>query len=267
MLVQTQAGPITIFAMGRGIRGKFIFPVYCYLIDDLLIDTGAKVAQKAFQRAIDEVSVSLIVNTHSHEDHIGNNSMVAHLKGAKILVQPKAIPILANPKLLNLRGYQKFAWKSPVPSAGILIPPELRVGTHTFKVIETPGHSPDHICIHEPHEGWLFSGDLHVAEKSLVYQPHDDFHQILASLKSLLPLNVREIFDAHRGLIPNGQVALKEKVAYMEDVQHKVEELYAQKLPLKDIARRAVGKEDLFAMITRGHMSKMNGVKSILRIT
>ncbi len=266
MLRQTQAGPITIFAMGRGIGGKFIFPVYCYLIDDLLIDSGAKVAQKAFGMAIDQSRVSLIVNTHSHEDHIGNNALVARLKGAKILVQPKAIPILADPKLLNLRGYQKFAWKTPVPSQGILIPPELKVGSHTFKVIETPGHSPDHICLHEPQEGWLFSGDLHVAEKTLVYQPHDNFHQILTSLKSLLPLNIREIYDAHRGLIPNGMQVLKEKIAYMEDVQHKVEKLHAEKVPLWEIVIRAVGKEDFFATITRGHLSKRNGVKSILRI-
>ncbi len=267
MLQQTQAGPITIFAMGRGFMGKFIFPVYCYLIDDLLIDTGAKVAQRAFRNAIDELQVALIVNTHSHEDHIGNNAMVSHFKGAKILVHAQAIPILSNPKLLRLRRYQRFAWRSPAPSQGMLIPPEIRVGSHTFKVIETPGHSPDHICLHEPQEGWLFSGDLHVAEKTLVYQPNDNFHQILASLKKLLPLNIKEIYDAHRGLISNGMDALKEKIAYMEEMQRKIEALHAQNVPLWEIVFRTLGKEDFFATLTRRHMSKLNGVKSILRLS
>ena len=266
MLVQSQAGPIKIFAMGRGWMGHFIFPVYSYLIEDLLIDSGAMVAQKSFCDALATTPLSLIVNTHSHEDHIGNNALLARLKGAKILVHAKAIPILANPRLLNLRGYQKFAWKVPPASEGIVIPPEIRVGNYTFKIIETPGHSPDHICLHEPRQGWLFAGDLHIPDKTLIYQPSDNFHQILTSLKSLVHLNIQEIYDAHRGRIPEGLKTLKEKIAYMEEIQHKVEDLNAQHLPLKEITRRTVGKENILASITRGHMSKLNAVKSILKI-
>jgi len=252
--------------MGRGIFGGFVFPVYSYLIDELLIDTGAPVAQKEFKRALEKLPVSVVVNTHSHEDHIGNNAMVARLKGAQILVHPSGLPILSNPKLLHLRFYQRFAWGTPAPSAGNPVPPEIQTGTHQFTVIETPGHSPDHICLYEPTEGWLFSGDLHIAELTLVYQPFDDFHQILDSLKKLLPLDIHEIFDAHKGHISDGMDALNAKIQFMETTKVKVTDLFDKGMSPKEITFKVLGKEEIFAKITRGHMSKLNGVKSILRL-
>jgi glyoxylase-like metal-dependent hydrolase (beta-lactamase superfamily II) len=267
MLIESNAGPVKVFEMGRGLGGGFLFPVYAYLVDGLLIDTGATVVRSQFRKTLEKETVTLVVNTHSHEDHIGNNAMVAKLKGAEILAQEKALPILANPKLLHLRGYQRFAWGTPVPSKGNPLGSEVRTSEHVFQVIETPGHTPDHVCLFEPEQGWLFSGDLHVAELSLVYQPYDHFHQILASLQKLLPLDIHTIFDAHKGVIEDGPGALKAKVEFMETTQAKVLELHKKGISPKEISKAVLGKEEIFAAITGGHMSKLNGIKSILNGT
>jgi glyoxylase-like metal-dependent hydrolase (beta-lactamase superfamily II) len=267
MLIESNTGPVKVFEMGRGLGGGFLFPVYAYLVDGLLIDTGATVVRSQFRKALEKETVTVVVDTHSHEDHIGNNAMVAALKHVEIYAQEKALPILANPKLLHLRGYQRFAWGTPPPSSGNATPYEVRTSGHVFQVIETPGHTPDHICLFEPDEGWLFTGDLHVAELSLVYQPYDHFHQILASLQKLEPLDIHTIFDAHKGVIEDGPGALKAKVEFMEATQAKVMELHEKGISPKEISLAVLGKEEIFAAITGGHMSKLNGIKSILNET
>lgn len=42
----------------------------------------------------------------------------------------------------------------------MVIPDRLYTDRYRFAVLHTPGHSNDHICLLEPDEGWLFSGDL-----------------------------------------------------------------------------------------------------------
>jgi len=252
--------------MGRGFGRKFIFPVYCYLVDDLLVDSGAQVAQKEFKKVLEDIQVSIVVNTHGHEDHIGNNRLLSQMKNARVYSHPKAFPVLENPRSLDLKFYQKFAWGIPEPSTATPLADEIRSNARAFKVIETPGHSPDHVCLYEESHGWLFSGDLQIGEKTLVYQPRDDFHLILESLKKLKPLKIQQIYCAHHDLIPNGQERLNEKIEFMADVQQKVESLKSQNVPLKEIAARVLGKKDPLAGVTGGHMSKVNAVKSILHL-
>jgi hypothetical protein len=88
----------------------------------------------------------------------------------------------------------------------------------------------------------------------------------LESLKKLENLNIQEVFDAHKGLIPNGVEALKAKIQFMEDTSTKVQELRDKGTPLGEIVLKVLGKEDIFSKITGGHMSKLNGVKSILHL-
>ena len=62
------------------------------------------------------------------------------------------------------QAYRRLAWgRRPRLEAGAL-GPGLRTRELRFDVLETPGHSPDHVCLWEPERGWLFTGDLFLAE-------------------------------------------------------------------------------------------------------
>jgi glyoxylase-like metal-dependent hydrolase (beta-lactamase superfamily II) len=50
-------------------------------------------------------------------------------------------------------------------------------------VIPTPGHSEDHICLFEPNEGWLFSGDLFISERVKYMREDENVYSLLDSLK------------------------------------------------------------------------------------
>ncbi len=266
MITQSSFEDITIFCMGRKLGGKPLYPVYCYLIEDLLIDSGTILCREEFKNFLHNRPISIIINTHPHEDHIGTNEMLITEKHARIYAHPEAIKIIANPQELHLRRYQKFTWGLPSPSRAEPIPSEIRTNNYTFKVIDTPGHTQSHICLYEPSKRWLFSGDLPIGELTIKMQPFDNFTQILETLKQLSSFDIVEIFSAHQGHLPNGNARLQGKINYMEYIKKQALNLHEKGVSPKDITRKIAGKEDLMAFITRGHISKNNAIKSLLNL-
>ncbi len=266
MLKKEKYEDLTIITTGRGIFGVYIYPVYSYLLGDLLIDTGTKICEKQLLDFLEKKDIKAIVNTHGHEDHIGNNAILREEREVELYAHKEAIKTVKDPTLLNLRRYQKFAWGVPEPSQPDEIPSEINTKSHFLKVIHTPGHSPGHICLYEPNKKWLFSGDLHVSELSLETQPFENLVQIINSLKLLTDYDVKEIFCGHMGHISDGNMVIQKKLNYLEDAREQAEKLYNKKFSLEEITKKIAGKETIMKLITRGHMSKLNGIKSLLEI-
>jgi glyoxylase-like metal-dependent hydrolase (beta-lactamase superfamily II) len=212
---------LILITTGRGIFGMFLYPVYSYLIDDLLIDTGTTRCEEQMLRFLKDKELNTVVNTHAHEDHVGNNAIIKKTKGAKIYAHSEAIKSIEDPQSLDLRRYQKFTWGIPPPSHPIDIPSEISIHSYTLEVIHTPGHSSGHICLYEPEKKWLFSGDLHVGKLSLEAQPFDDLIRIMASLQNLITYDISEIFSGHQGHITHGNKVLKSKLTYLEESKKK----------------------------------------------
>ena len=267
MLKAVQFEDLYIITMGRGIFGQYVYPVYSYLLEDLLIDTGTKLCQLELLEFLKDKELNMVINTHAHEDHIGNNAILQEKRGVRVYAHKDAISRIENPALLNLRGYQKLIWGLPSPSKTEEIPSKLKTKSHKLEIIHTPGHAPEHICIYEPKKKWLFTGDLHVGKLSLETQPFDNLQQIMESLKTLTKYDVNEIFCSHEGHISNGNAAIEKKLKYLEDAKALAEQLFSEHVPLPKIVEHVAGKETLMKTITRGHMSKLNGIKSLLNIT
>lgn len=160
MLKISRYGDVTRFDLARTLLGRGRYWTAAYLVDGLLVDTGCAHSAPELVRALADISLLHIVNTHSHEDHIGANGSLQRQRGLEIMAHPMALPVLANPQTQPLHLYRRVLWGWPDPSQGQPIADGALIKTehYSFQVIYTPGHSPDHLCLYEPQQEWLFIG-------------------------------------------------------------------------------------------------------------
>lgn len=102
-----------------------------------------------------EWSLRLIVSTHGHWDHVGDNAAVAEHTGAEIAVHPLDAHRLITPKPL----FAPFAIVPSVPAVELAEGGEIRFGSIRLRVLHTPGHTEGSVCLLSEDDGLLFSGD------------------------------------------------------------------------------------------------------------
>ncbi len=256
MLEVSRAGGITVFRMGRSIGPVVPYFAHCFLVDGLMIDTGTLFARKELLAALGGAKISRIVNTHHHEDHIGNNAAIARIYGSPVLAHAAAIPFLADPRLIRLKAYQRVVWGLPEPSAAADTGAIIRSEKHIFSIIHTPGHAESHICIHEPTQGWLFTGDLFCGSGIKYYRSDEDFNSILASLKAVASLPVSTVFCGLLGRVENGAAALRKKIDRMEELALRAHSLRGKGESPAGIRKALLGSEGPMHYITGGHFAK-----------
>ena len=102
------------------------------------------------------LEVHSVICTHTHFDHVGGVGDIKKATGAKILIHKEDQQVYE-----SARSHAAF-WgydiaDAPDPDGYVDEGDEIKVGTLTFKVLHTPGHSPGGICLYG--EGVLLSGD------------------------------------------------------------------------------------------------------------
>ncbi|MBI5576293.1 MAG: MBL fold metallo-hydrolase, partial [Deltaproteobacteria bacterium] len=161
-------GGVVRFVMARRLLGKKLYRSACFLVDGLLVDTGIFHLRKSFLKSLSGRSVFAIVNTHSHEDHIGANALLQERRGVPVYAHDKALRVISDPRKLRLLPYQRLFFGEPSPSAGKPVGNTFSTEHCRFRVIHSPGHSPDHIVLFEENRGWLFSGDAFIGGQDRV---------------------------------------------------------------------------------------------------
>ena len=263
--VESAAGDQVIkFHIARTLLGRPLYFTAAYLVDGLLIDTGCAHAAQQLTSVLKSWKLDRIVNTHSHEDHIGANAQIQEAYRCPIQIHTDGLPILHNPRLQHLQLYRRFFWGCPQRSRGEPVGDWVETGNHRFQVIHTPGHSPDHICLFEPEQGWLFTGDAYIGGKDRALRQGYDIHGIIASLKKLAELPVSTIFSGSGTVRDTGVQPLMDKIAYLEDLGKQIVALDSQGLSPRQIRRQTLGREPYLTYVTVGHFSGMHLVCSYL---
>lgn len=257
-------GEVTDFCMGRTIGPVVPYAVHAFLMGDTLIDTGTVYAHTELFEALKGSRISRIINTHHHEDHIGNNRALHDTFGASIHAHEKALPFLADPKTIRLKIYQHVVWGLPEKAEASALGSRITSGDRILDVIHTPGHSPDHVCLYDPDTGWLFTGDIFCGRIVRYLRRDEDFKQILSSLKSLSKLDVTTVFCSLKGVVEDGKAALEAKIRFMEKLAAQVSELSQKGYPPRKIRRKLLGCEDAMYYLSTAHFSKDHVIKSIL---
>ena len=225
--------------------------VNCYVIRAgdaaLVIDTGWNRADalKALTDGLAEISVNPETAdyfvTHRHPDHFGLVTTVAGA-GSKVYMGAPDIEHIRKfrtipPAMLALAERHGFpveklqsATNRPVasPPSERLVPDfhavgegdSITIGDYAFTCIETPGHSPGHICLYDTGSRIIVSGD-HVLGNvtpniSSLHQDGNPLREYRASLAKVMHYDVALALPGHRSPIRDFRGRIKELVAHLE---------------------------------------------------
>lgn len=135
----------------------------CYIVGSeksrkgMVIDPGAE--PKLILKTIKELdlSIALIVITHSHFDHTGAISAVKDATGAKLAVGSSSAKSSPGAFTKMMAAMMGSTTAMPQPDLMLNEGDNIDIDDLRFTVIYTPGHCPDEICLYG--HGILFSGD------------------------------------------------------------------------------------------------------------
>ena len=99
--------------------------------------------------------LKLVVSTHGHWDHIGDNAAVQRHTGAPIAVHPLDRDRLEHPRA----EFAPFPIPPSVPAIELAEGGRIDLGALRLEVLHTPGHTEGSCCLLERGSGIVLSGD------------------------------------------------------------------------------------------------------------
>jgi len=208
----------------------------CYLVRAdrhyLLVDTGYGYEWPLFCQRLREAGVGLdeigyVLLTHHHDDHAGLlNTIVERNPNVRVIVSACGADLLGTGKhfhtaeagyinrrigfLLALKGRFDKKWTHAFPPYRVRAHDLLIMGDIRFEelgiplagsIVETPGHSPDHLSVLLD-DGDCLAGDaaanfLQWAGAKYCVIAVDDLDQYYASWRKMIDAGARLVFPAH----------------------------------------------------------------------
>lgn len=263
--VDVLEGGVVRFVMARRILGKKLYRSSCYLVDGLLIDSGIPLLCRSFVKSLSGHRITAIGITHAHEDHIGGNAILQESRGVPVFAHEKALPVLSDPRKLSLLPYQKLFFGAPSPSNAEPVGDAICTERHRFKVIHSPGHSPDHIVFYEESRGWLFSGDAFIGGQDRVLREGYDIRQVTKTLGMLSSLGADVMFTGMGNVVRNPARQIERKISYFEEISGRIRRMHREGMSATEIARKLFPGDFPVRLVTSGDFSAANLVQAFLR--
>jgi glyoxylase-like metal-dependent hydrolase (beta-lactamase superfamily II) len=240
---------------------------YLILVDSGTVETFNQVLSVLKFLGYKRSSLKLIINTHSHSDHIGSNASLKEICGCLIIAHQKASRWIENHQIQCSEFLEKFP-KIFLPTSEDKTQFLAMMGAETtvdikfnkgliinlgrdlqIQIISTPGHTAGSVCIYEPVSGSLITGDSFVGRGifSLLSQ-YDDVESYLNSIRSIGELNLRRILPSHTSPIEGikAKAFLEESYSQVNNNQQAITEILISSgkgLDLGEIAHEVCKKQ------------------------
>ena len=208
---------------------------HTYLIQgwdkNVLIDTGVNNSFPNLTRCLTDLGleagdIHLVILTHEHFDHIGAAAffcetaiIAAHrLAANKIELQDEFVT-LSRYRDASSRPFYAQLWLEDATFFAL--------GNYELKVIHTPGHTSGCICIYEPNERLLFSGDTVFANGTLsdIYTS-GNISDYVNSMRRLRSLKIDELYPGHGRISYNPEQDMKQAMRHARKMMHDTKILF-----------------------------------------
>ena len=205
----------------------------------LIIDTGMnrEECMSVLSSGLIELEVDLnkadFFITHLHADHLGlvstmasDTSKIYFSQADADIINSEAWEEYSNfagingfPKDELQRAIQnhpgvKYSTKGYVDFHILKEGDAISIGDYLLKCIETPGHSPGHICLYEPNKKIFISGDHILSDItpniSLFSNDENPLKEYLISLDKVYNFDVRLVLPGHRAPFTNFKERIEE---------------------------------------------------------
>jgi glyoxylase-like metal-dependent hydrolase (beta-lactamase superfamily II) len=266
LVKKTAFGEVEAIRLGFGPLGPPLMSVFLYVVDGLVIDTGQHNMQKVVVELLKAKKLDQILLTHHHEDHSGNAFALG--KGHQIAVSAHSLTVEKMRYGFKILPYQHYVWGKTDAVEATPFESAIETDCFKFKPIHTPGHSKDHTVYLEEENGWLFSGDLYLADRIKYFRADERLNDQIHSLKRVLEFDFEVLFCAHNPCLENGRSRLKNKLQFLEDLYGNIHLLIQKGFSEREVIKKLDPKNDrLVRWITMGNVSFANMVRSAMHAT
>ena len=167
------------YGIGDDSGAMLIDPIY---VPGNPLDNGMK------QKHIRSIRYAAV--THPHPDHYGGINELLLTYGGHLLFHAAVC------------GAAPFGAPGPDRVRRFSGGETIEISGYTIQVLNTPGHSPAHLCFYIPEEGILFSGDTILGYgTSIISPPEGDMADYMQTLETLAAMEIRTICPAHGPVI------------------------------------------------------------------
>lgn len=149
-------------------------------------------------RSYTPVCPAAIIATHCHFDHTGGLKDLSAAFDCPVFAGSVDAPYIRSSDP-DFTVSQLFGSSLRSVDVGDLHEGDIiNTGDHTFRVIDTPGHTPGGICLYEESSGHLISGDtLFLTGFGRTDFPGGSMSSMRSSLSKLSNIDIRGLFPGH----------------------------------------------------------------------
>jgi cyclase len=212
------------------------------LFDTLLYPEETRQIQRFVERRLG-TAVKVIINSHFHADHTAGTCFFA---GARVIAHNKCRD------LLERRGRESLEHaKQHLPElreVELVLPDttfsdsyQFAVGSKTFQLWSTPGHSADSVVCLVKEDRVLLAADTVMALPHFVDGSFDDLY---AALQSLRGGSYENVIQGHGEIVLRGEIEdkLRSDIAYLDALRNAVDHALESGLSLEAIDIEKCGK-------------------------